>query len=263
MSDANRAHAALRDFIAELNAAWEAAGPPSFARLEKLSISFGSTDQAGGLRLRVLAASTTHEILRGKRRSLPEWGWVVSFVKVLRFAAAENGLDPDAVGTIAGWKAKHQRARAIMRTAGPPPAAAPAPAADHDAGPDSGSEHDPGPDSGPDSGPDQRGPPADRAHLRTHGVGGMAVATVGTSGTYPFFIGRGEPPRWTTRTRRRRTGGSWATGAAGRASRRRTRNPTSPRSGRPRRVIRPTRWRTRWAARTTATRRRPGRRAVE
>ncbi|HEX6472822.1 MAG TPA: hypothetical protein VF069_27280 [Streptosporangiaceae bacterium] len=115
MADDNRARAALRDFIAELNAAWEASGPPSFARLEKLSIDLSSSEQAGGLRLRVLAASTTHEILRGKRRSLPEWGWVVSFVSALRIAAAENGLDADVVGTVADWKARHQRARLDMR----------------------------------------------------------------------------------------------------------------------------------------------------
>src|SRR5919197_4325648 len=101
MSDENRARAALRDFIADLNAAWEAAGPPSYARLEKLSIDFNSSDQAGGLRIRVLAASTTHEILRGKRRSLPEWPWVVSFVNVLRVAAVEHGLNPEVVGSIA------------------------------------------------------------------------------------------------------------------------------------------------------------------
>jgi hypothetical protein len=147
MSDDNRARAALRDFIAELNAAWEAAGPPSYARLEKLSIAFSSSEQAGGLRLRVLAASTTHEILRGKRRSLPEWGWVVSFVNVLRVAAVENGLDPDVVGTIADWKTKHQQARALMRGAGPPPAAARSPIADRD------TDHDPG----------HWGPPAERA----------------------------------------------------------------------------------------------------
>lgn len=149
MSDDNRAHAALRDFIAELNAAWEAAGPPSYARLEKLSISFGSSEQAGGLRLRVLAASTTHEILRGKRRSLPEWGWVVSFVNVLRFAAVENGLDPDLVGTIADWKARHQQARTIMRA---DPRHDPDPDADHDAD--------------QDTGPGHRGPPGDRAPPR-------------------------------------------------------------------------------------------------
>src|SRR5918999_1437509 len=192
MSDANRAHAALRDFIAELNAAWEAAGPPSFARLEKLSISVGSAEQVGGLRLRVLAASTTHEILRGKRRSLPEWGWVVSFVNVLRFAAAENGLNPDVVGTIADWKDRHQRARTIMRAAGPPPAAAPAPAADHDAGADlgpvGGPDSDPG--SGAGSGPCRRGPPMDRAPPDPKG-GGMVAAAGGTSGICPFHFGRG------------------------------------------------------------------------
>lgn len=126
MSDDNRAGAALRHFIAELNAAWEAAGPPSYARLEKLSVAFGSTEQSGGLRLRVLAASTTHEILRGKRRSLPEWAWVVSFVNVLRVAAVENGLNPDVVGTVAEWKAKHQAARLRMRGTRSAPAAAPA-----------------------------------------------------------------------------------------------------------------------------------------
>jgi hypothetical protein len=124
MADDNRAQVALHDFIAELNAAWEAAGPPSFARLEKLSIDLRAAEQQpGGLRLRVLAASTTHEILRGKRRSLPEWGWVVSFVNVLRIAAVENGLDADVVGTVADWKERHQAARLNFRPTGadPPP----------------------------------------------------------------------------------------------------------------------------------------------
>ncbi|HEU5157772.1 MAG TPA: hypothetical protein VFU43_12325 [Streptosporangiaceae bacterium] len=154
---------ALRDFIAELNAAWEAAGPPSYARLEKLSISMGSGEQAGGLRLRVLAASTTHEILRGKRRSLPEWGWVVSFVNVLRAAAAENGLDPDVVGTIAEWKAIHQRAR-VLTGAGRQPAGATPAAAAGDHGDDA--DHGGGQGDDQDGDQDHLGPPADRAPPR-------------------------------------------------------------------------------------------------
>jgi hypothetical protein len=172
MPDDNRAIVALRNFIAELNAAWEAAGPPSYARLEKLSLDFSSSEQAGGLRLRVLAASTTHEILRGKRRSLPEWAWVVSFINVLRVAAVENGLDPDVVGTIAEWKAKHQVARLRIRTTGPPPAAAPAPyhGGDHNHGhsqrrrtdrpPEPGRDHESGADPSDEEWPPGIGPPA-------------------------------------------------------------------------------------------------------
>jgi hypothetical protein len=117
MGEDDRARAALQNFIAELNEAWEAAGPPSYSRLEKLSEQFGASEQARGLRVRVLAASTTHDILTGKRRSLPEWAWVVSFVNVLRIAAVENALDPDMVGTVADWKIRHQAARATMREA--------------------------------------------------------------------------------------------------------------------------------------------------
>jgi hypothetical protein len=117
MRDEDRARAALQNFIAELNNAWEAAGPPSYSRLEKLSEQFGTSEPARGLRVRVLAASTTHDILTGKRRSLPEWGWVVSFVSVLRIAAVENALDPEVVGTVAEWKIRHQTARATMREA--------------------------------------------------------------------------------------------------------------------------------------------------
>jgi hypothetical protein len=117
MRDEDRARAALQNFIAKLNEAWEAAGPPSYSRLEKLSEHFGASEQSRGLRVRVLAASTTHDILTGKRRSLPEWSWVVSFVNVLRIAAVENALDPDAVGTVEDWKSRHQTARATMREA--------------------------------------------------------------------------------------------------------------------------------------------------
>jgi hypothetical protein len=117
MRDKDRAIAALHNFISELNEAWEAAGPPSYSRLEKLSERFSASDQARDLRVRVLAVSTTHDILTGKRRSLPDWGWVVSFVNVLRIVAVENALDPDVVGSVEQWKVKHQTARAIMREA--------------------------------------------------------------------------------------------------------------------------------------------------
>jgi hypothetical protein len=112
----DRDSAALHNFIAELNQAWEAAGPPSYSRLEKLSEYFGASEHARGLRVRVLTASTSHDILTGKRSSLPEWPWVVSFVNVLRIAAVENALDPDEVGTVAEWKIKHRAARAIIRS---------------------------------------------------------------------------------------------------------------------------------------------------
>ncbi|HEU5161402.1 MAG TPA: hypothetical protein VFU43_30710 [Streptosporangiaceae bacterium] len=107
--DRQAAVAAQDNFIAELNAAWEAAGPPSYARLERLSLRVSGG--LHGLRLRVLAASTTQAILSGRRKRLPEWGWVASFVNGLRLAAAENGLDPDVIGTIQEWKAKHHAVR--------------------------------------------------------------------------------------------------------------------------------------------------------
>jgi hypothetical protein len=181
MPDDDRAKAALYNFIAELNAAFEAAGPPSYARLETLSEHFGETELNPRLRVRVLATSTTHDILTGKRRSLPDWWWVVSFVSVLRVAAVENGLDPDTVGSVEEWKAKHQAARAIIRESGPPPLSAPV---SYDVEPIAGDTGAGAQDVRADRSPDEREPrtiPAQeltvarRRYLEAYGRTGMRL----------------------------------------------------------------------------------------
>jgi hypothetical protein len=129
MPDDDRASAALHNFITELNEAWEAAGPPSYAEFERLSARFNGPEQAPRQRVRVLAASTTHDILTGKRRTLPQWEWVASFVAVLRVVAIRTGLDPGVVGTVAEWKTKYQAARAMRQGFRPP---LPAPATPYD-----------------------------------------------------------------------------------------------------------------------------------
>ncbi|WP_242894455.1 hypothetical protein [Actinomadura litoris] len=151
MPDDTRAGAALHTFIGDLRAAFERAGPPTFARLETLSErcrepgptarpreSGGPRDAGapggpretgapGGQRVRVLPHSTTHDILAGKRGRLPPWPWVSSFLHVLRIAAWENGLDPEEIGSTRDWHARYLAARSAILDAQRPPLAAPVP----------------------------------------------------------------------------------------------------------------------------------------
>src|ERR1700680_4305523 len=99
MSDVDRA-AALDDFIADLNAAWKLAGPPSYTHLRTLSKKVRESAQALGLRVMELPESTTQEILSGQRRGVPKWQWVASFHTVLRVAVADAGLNPDSLGAL-------------------------------------------------------------------------------------------------------------------------------------------------------------------
>ena len=104
MSDDNdRARKARLTFISELNVVRHAVGPPSYTRMRKVSEKLNAQDY----RVRVLAESTTQDILACKPGRLPDWAWVASLVKVLRHVAAETGLDPDVVvGTQDQWHAR-------------------------------------------------------------------------------------------------------------------------------------------------------------
>jgi len=102
--------AALDGFIAELRRVWTMAGPPSYQDFEKLSIRVKGPAEGGDL---WLSRSTTQVILSGRRRHPPKWRWVIRFITVLRVAAAEAGLDPDRIGTLAEWKQKHEAASAL------------------------------------------------------------------------------------------------------------------------------------------------------
>lgn len=124
MPDDTGADAALHDFIGDLRAAFERAGPPTYGRLEKLSERCHAGAPTGGPRILVLAHSTTHDILSGKRDKLPPWPWVSSFLQVLRVAATENGLDSEAIGPTSQWHTRYLAARAALQ---PEPLAAPVP----------------------------------------------------------------------------------------------------------------------------------------
>jgi hypothetical protein len=108
---------ALKRFVNDLNETWTTAGPPSFAELEAMSMKFIWPREASKLQVLVLAHATTQGILAGRRRSLPKWSWVASFITVLRAIAAKNGVAPDSLGTLAEWKAKHAAATDELRRA--------------------------------------------------------------------------------------------------------------------------------------------------
>lgn len=100
---------ALESFVAELHRVWTMAGPPSYADLEILSARVKGPTQETGPRMQVLPKSTTQEILTGRRHQPPRWQWVSRFWAVLRVAAAEAGVDPDSLGTLAEWKQSMKR----------------------------------------------------------------------------------------------------------------------------------------------------------
>ncbi|MFF0869916.1 hypothetical protein ACFYUV_49745 [Nonomuraea sp. NPDC003560] len=81
--------AAHRAFINQLNELREQAGSPALAHLRMLS----RNPLPNGSKGRELAASTTQEILSGKRRRLPAWIWVASYVSACHQAAQEGNLD--------------------------------------------------------------------------------------------------------------------------------------------------------------------------
>ncbi|MEZ0071784.1 hypothetical protein [Planotetraspora sp. GP83] len=102
-------------FVDELNELRELAGCPTLSELRKLSERTG----ADGSRRRVLAESTTHDILTGKRSRLPDWPWIASFVAACQAAAAETGLDLVPLGTIQDWLARWRAARTSQPAATP------------------------------------------------------------------------------------------------------------------------------------------------
>ncbi|RBQ17319.1 hypothetical protein DP939_25625 [Spongiactinospora rosea] len=116
MSDGENAPA-LREFIAELNRARCAAGPPTYAELERRSKRCAAPFSGPRPAVQPLRVSTTHDILTGRRRGLPRWQWVASFVTVLHVLAADAGVDPSAIGTLGEWKARHEAAGAALDTA--------------------------------------------------------------------------------------------------------------------------------------------------
>ncbi|MEV3986262.1 hypothetical protein [Nonomuraea sp. NPDC049758] len=85
----NEQSAAHRAFIAQLNELREQAGSPALAHLRMLS----RNPLPNGSKGRELAASTTQEILSGKRRRLPAWIWVASYVSACHQAAQEGNLN--------------------------------------------------------------------------------------------------------------------------------------------------------------------------
>lgn len=99
--------AAHRAFIDQLNELREQASGPSFAELERLS---QRPLPAGMPARRVLAASTTQEILKGKRVGVPPWPWVISYVDTCHEAAREVRLDLGPVDVDA-WKKRWLHAR--------------------------------------------------------------------------------------------------------------------------------------------------------
>jgi hypothetical protein len=109
MRDSERA-ASLQNFIEQLNELYQRAGPPKLSRLRQLSEQVVVGQGVTGLR--VLAESTTSDILSGKRRRFPEWPWVASFVTACWMAATETAIDPGQLGSVEEWRVRFRKARA-------------------------------------------------------------------------------------------------------------------------------------------------------
>jgi hypothetical protein len=100
--------ATLYAFVADLRYALQAAGTPSYAQLEQASARLRARPP-GPVKLDVLARSTTHDILSGRRTQPPRWRWVVSYITVLHAMARDGGVAVDRIGTIDAWKDRHER----------------------------------------------------------------------------------------------------------------------------------------------------------
>ena len=132
MRDASSA-AALRNFVEQLNELYQRAGPPKLSRLRQLSEQVVVRQGVTGLR--VLAESTTSDILSGKRTRFPDWPWVASFVTACWMAATETAIDPGHLGSVEEWRIRYRKARnaagdPVTGDAPPPAAAQPASAAE-------------------------------------------------------------------------------------------------------------------------------------
>ncbi|HEU5160047.1 MAG TPA: hypothetical protein VFU43_23825 [Streptosporangiaceae bacterium] len=108
MRDANSG-AALRSFVEQLNELYQRAGPPKLSRLRQLSEQVVVNQGVTGLR--VLAESTTSDILSGKRTRFPDWPWVASFVTACWMAATETAIDPGHLGSVEEWRIRYRKAR--------------------------------------------------------------------------------------------------------------------------------------------------------
>jgi hypothetical protein len=125
MRESDRA-ASLQNFIEQLNELYQRAGPPKLSRLRQLSEQVVVGQGVTGLR--VLAESTTSDILSGKRSRFPEWPWVASFVTACWMAATETAIDPGPLGSVEEWRVRFRKARAEAdRQADPVSTAPPAP----------------------------------------------------------------------------------------------------------------------------------------
>lgn len=98
--------------IAALQRAWYQAGNPSYDEVEEMSDRI--TQPVGDIKVVHLARSTLHGVLGGQRQRWLKWPWVASLVIVLRAVAAHQGMNPDAIGTIADWKARYQAALRLL-----------------------------------------------------------------------------------------------------------------------------------------------------
>ncbi|MEV7011991.1 hypothetical protein [Streptosporangium sp. NPDC051022] len=106
--------AALCAFVGQLKELYDLAGSPTLAHLRKLSRTAGCDPGA----LRELAESTTHDVLTGNRKKVPEWPWVISFVTACTLAAEQTRLDVSAMGDTQAW---YQRWRAAKEARPDPP----------------------------------------------------------------------------------------------------------------------------------------------
>ncbi|WP_106402607.1 Scr1 family TA system antitoxin-like transcriptional regulator [Actinocorallia populi] len=102
-------------FIAELKAAWAMASP-TYAAVERLAEELRKRPVQHGRRIVPLPAATVNDLLTKPRRRLPRWEMTASLLTVLREILADRGEDPDRVGTLAAWKARHEASLTAMDT---------------------------------------------------------------------------------------------------------------------------------------------------
>ncbi|TYB45507.1 DUF5753 domain-containing protein [Actinomadura chibensis] len=116
-------------FSRELHAAYHKAGIRRYTDVEDRSERIYSAERADGGTCIHVSRSAAYKTLTGDRERMPSWDQVAQLVRVFRAEAADRGIDPDSVGTLAGWKARYEAAAAEFRAAkkaAPSPVPAPA-----------------------------------------------------------------------------------------------------------------------------------------
>lgn len=133
--------AQLDEFIAQLALLREECGSPSLRDLVASSVRVKDRYRQEHSRLQTLSVTALSDHLGRRRKNLPSWGWVATYVLACQDYARTSGacLEDPGTATLPAWHGRYRAARAGSPSAAPPltaPVPEPAALASTPAGPD-------------------------------------------------------------------------------------------------------------------------------